>query len=73
MLKVWEEGGLIRRSRHVFLRIIENRSTSRITNMVVVRYHQRGSAMAMQSLTKGNSTGDDVWMSRYNAYWSRAA
>jgi hypothetical protein len=29
--------------------------------------------MAMESLTKGSATGDDVWMSRYNTPWNRVA
>src|SRR3989442_10160808 len=43
------------------------------TWVAVRHHHQRGSSMALEYLTRGSSTGDDIWMSRYNTPWNRAA
>ena len=29
--------------------------------------------MAMEYITQGNATGEDVWMNRYNTPWNRVA
>src|SRR5258706_934374 len=70
MRKAWEEGASSGQVGTFFCELLRTDGRKGLRTWVAVRNHrQRGRSMAMESLMKSSSTGDDIWMSRYSTSW----